>query len=48
VGIPPTGKHITVTGIAITRFANGKTVEEWANADWLGLLQQIGALPATG
>ena len=46
MGIPPTGKHITVTGIAITRFANGKAVEEWANADWLGLLQQLGVIPA--
>ena len=45
IGIPPTGKHITVTGMVITRFAKGKEVEEWANADWLGLLQQIGVIP---
>ena len=48
MGIPPTGKHITVTGIVITRFANGQEVEEWANADYLGLLQQIGAIPTPG
>ena len=48
MGIPPTGKHITVTGIVITRFANCKEVEEWANADWLGLLQQLGVVPTAG
>ena len=48
MGIPPTGKHVTVTGIAITRIANGKVVEEWANADELGLLQQLGVVPTPG
>ena len=48
MGIPPTGKHVTVTGIVITRFANCKEVEEWANADWLGLLQQLGVVPTPG
>ena len=46
--IPPTGKHITVTGIVIARFAHGKEVEEWANGDDLGLLQQLGVVPAMG
>ena len=48
MGMPPTGKYVTVTGIAIARFANGKVVEEWGNADDLGLLQQLGVVPATG
>jgi len=48
MGIPPTGKHVTATGIAIIRVANGKIVEEWANADDLGLLQQLGVIPAPG
>ena len=48
MGIPPTGKHVTVTGIAITRIAHGKVVEEWANADELGLLQQLGVVSAPG
>ncbi len=38
MGIPPTGKRVTVSGIAITRCAGGKAAEEWANADWLGFL----------
>ena len=48
MGIPPTGTHVIVTGIAITRIANGKAIEEWANADELGLLQQLGVVPAPG
>jgi steroid delta-isomerase-like uncharacterized protein len=48
MGIPPTGKHAVVTGIVIDRFANGKTVEAWNNLDDLGLLQQLGVIPAPG
>jgi len=46
MGIPPTGKHATVTDISIYRFADGKLVEDWASADFLGLLQQLGAIPS--
>ena len=45
-GIPPTGKQVCVTGIDIDRIVNGKNVETWTNMDELGLLQQLGALPA--
>ncbi|GAC1392988.1 MAG: ester cyclase [Ktedonobacteraceae bacterium] len=45
MGIAPTGKLITTTGITITRFANGKGVELWGNSDDLGLLQQLGVIP---
>jgi steroid delta-isomerase-like uncharacterized protein len=48
MGIPPTGKQITLTGIAITRVASGKVVEQWVNNDDLGLLQQLGVVPAMG
>ena len=48
MGIAPTGKHAVVTGIVIDRFANGKTVEAWNNLDDLGLLQQLGVIPAPG
>jgi steroid delta-isomerase-like uncharacterized protein len=47
-GIPPTGKAITLTGIDIDRFANGKVIECWPQADELGLLRQLGAVPAAG
>jgi len=48
LGIAPTGKQVTTTGITITRFANGKGVELWGNSDDLGLLQQLGVVPAPG
>jgi steroid delta-isomerase-like uncharacterized protein len=47
-GIPPTGKRGRMTGIDIDRFVDGKTVECWTNADELGLLQQLGVVPAPG
>jgi steroid delta-isomerase-like uncharacterized protein len=43
--IPPTGKRVRVTGIAVARIRNGQLVEEHANSDTLGLLQQIGITP---
>ena len=43
-GIPATGKSVAVPGITILRFANGKCVERWSQADFLGLLGQLGAL----
>ena len=45
-GIPPTGKRVRMTGIDIDRIVDGKTVECWPVADELGLLRQLGALPA--
>lgn len=45
-GMPPTGRQMTMTGITIFRIANGKIIEGWTNADMLGLLQQLGAVPA--
>src|SRR5438094_3215952 len=46
LGIPPNGKVVEITGISIHRFADGKLVEHWANADLLSFMQQLGALPA--
>ena len=45
-GIPATGKEAIVTGISFDRWANGKIVESWTKWDTLGLLQQLGAVPA--
>jgi steroid delta-isomerase-like uncharacterized protein len=44
--LPPTGKHISTTSIHIFRFADGQLVEHWASRDDLGLLQQLGTIPA--
>lgn len=45
-GVAPTGKSVTMAGISMFRIADGKIVENWAMPDQLGLLQQLGALPA--
>jgi predicted ester cyclase len=47
-GIPPTGKQIKVNFIHIWRVANGKAVENWVQMDMLGLMQQLGVIPAPG
>jgi steroid delta-isomerase-like uncharacterized protein len=45
MGMPPTGKTVTVAAIIISRFAGGKCVEDWEEADMLGLFKQLGAIP---
>lgn len=45
-GLPPSGKWVEMTGITIFRVANGKLVDGWTNEDVLGMLQQLGAVPA--
>ena len=42
---PPTGKEVTITGIIITRFESGQAREEWEEANLLGMMQQLGAMP---
>ncbi len=44
--IPPTGKRVAITTIEITRVADGKIVEDWGLDDRLGMLQQLGLVPA--
>jgi steroid delta-isomerase-like uncharacterized protein len=47
LGIPATGKSVDVGVMVIARFdAAGKWVEDWASWDQLGLLQQLGIVPA--
>jgi steroid delta-isomerase-like uncharacterized protein len=48
MGIPPTGKQTTVTGMYVARIIGGKIVEEWGNLDALGMMQQIGVVPPPG
>ena len=43
---PATGRRVTFAGVIIARIANGKIAEGWTNIDKLGILRQIGALPA--
>ena len=44
-GIPATGKHVSFTAMDILTIIDGKITEEWATADMMGLMQQIGAIP---
>lgn len=45
MGIAPTGRQVTFTGIGIRRIAGGKLVEIWMNMDDLGMMQQLGVVP---
>jgi steroid delta-isomerase-like uncharacterized protein len=45
LGIPATGRRVTVQEMIMLRVAAGKIAEEWEMADLLGLLQQLGAVP---
>ena len=44
--LPATGRTATVTGILIDRFQGDQIAETWSNWDTLGMLQQLGAIPA--
>lgn len=46
MGIPPTGKEVTVAGIDIHLLRDGRMAEHWHVVDQFGLLQQLGAIPA--
>ena len=45
MGISATDKFIKFTGITILKFIAGKCTERWNQADFLGMLQQLGAIP---
>jgi DNA-binding CsgD family transcriptional regulator len=45
MGVPPTGRDVSATGICINRCRDGRIVEEWDVWDTLGVLRQIGAIP---
>lgn len=47
MGIPPTGKPVSVTAIIIYQIDKEKIVGFWLNADTLGMLQQLGAIPGS-
>ena len=46
MGTPPTGNEVSFTGVTISRCEGGRIVEEWELVDMMGLLGQVGALPA--
>jgi steroid delta-isomerase-like uncharacterized protein len=48
MGVPPTGKSVSFSVIDVIRIADGKFVEHWGLMDSMGLMQQLGAIPAPG
>ena len=47
MGIPPTGNRVSVAGITISRFKDGKVSEEWEVYDMMGMMQQLGVIPSS-
>jgi steroid delta-isomerase-like uncharacterized protein len=47
-GVPPTGKRTHIEGLDLFHVRDNKITEAWIEFDNLGLLQQIGAVPAPG
>jgi steroid delta-isomerase-like uncharacterized protein len=44
MGVAPTGRHVTFTGMRLFRIAENKIVESWVNIDERGLQEQLGAV----
>jgi steroid delta-isomerase-like uncharacterized protein len=48
MGVPPTGKQVTMRGISAYRLAGGKIKEDWAYTNEAELMHQLGILPSPG
>jgi steroid delta-isomerase-like uncharacterized protein len=46
LGIPPTNRQVSVPAVHITRLVEGTIREHWSLMDDLGLMQQLGMVPA--
>jgi steroid delta-isomerase-like uncharacterized protein len=46
MGLPATGKHISVEAVDIGRVENGQAKERWGGLNMYSLLTQLGAIPA--
>ena len=44
LGVPASGKRVSVTGMSMARLRDGKMVEGWNNWDMLSLMQQVDAI----
>jgi predicted ester cyclase len=45
MGIPPTGKEVSVPFIITYRIAEGKIVQHWMSFDRMALMEQLGVAP---
>jgi steroid delta-isomerase-like uncharacterized protein len=48
MGIPPTGKRFEIPVIDIFRVVDGKCTDHWSVVDQMGMMQQLGLMPAQG
>jgi steroid delta-isomerase-like uncharacterized protein len=48
MGVPTTGKKVSIEVIDIIRVVDGKFVEHWGLMDSMALMQQLGAIPTPG
>jgi steroid delta-isomerase-like uncharacterized protein len=48
MGIPPSGRRVSMGLIDIVRVSDGRVTEHWAMGDSLGLMQQLGVIPQPG
>jgi steroid delta-isomerase-like uncharacterized protein len=46
LGIPPTNRQVSIPAVHITRLVEGTIKEHWSLMDDLGLMQQLGVVPA--
>jgi steroid delta-isomerase-like uncharacterized protein len=47
MGIAPTGKKMSIRGVQISKFRDGKMLERWGSSDQLGMLLQLGVTQLT-
>jgi steroid delta-isomerase-like uncharacterized protein len=45
MGVPPSGRTVSATGIGVMRIVDGKVAEFWVSPDRMTIMQQIGAIP---
>ena len=48
MGLPPSGKRYEIEEIHWFRLRDGQITEHWHQADFLGMLRQLGAMPDGG
>lgn len=48
MGMPPTGQQVALEVISIERIEGGHVAAQWGQADMMGLMQQLGAMPPPG
>jgi len=47
MGVAATGRPYVLEGMTLLRFRGDRVVERWSSADFLGLMVQLGAVPAS-